>query len=116
MKIISFAWTTDAFLAGRKTKTRRTWSWKYAQRFKPGDICKAYDRQPRFGGKPIGFIKIVSINNEDISLMPDNDFELEGFKYMEEKGLKIWGENPRDAFNNWREDGGDYWVVLFEKI
>ncbi len=113
MKNISMAWTKDAFIAGRKSKTRRKWTEKYAQRFKVGDICQVYDRQPRFGGKPIGKIKIVGIGKEPISEMPDTDFEKEGFAYMEENGLKIWGKPPRVAFHDWRQEGGEYWVVEF---
>ena len=33
MKIISFAWTTGALLAGAKTTTRREWSRGYADRW-----------------------------------------------------------------------------------
>jgi len=49
MKIISFAWTTEASLAGRKTATRRCWSEGYARRFKSGDLVQAYDRNPSGG-------------------------------------------------------------------
>lgn len=31
--IVSFAWTTGAFLAGRKSRTRREWDDAYARRF-----------------------------------------------------------------------------------
>ena len=114
--IISFSWTTDAFIAGRKSVTRREWTHGYAKRFKPGQICKAYDRQPRFGGKEIGKIKILSLTYEDIRTMPDSDYENEGFQYMEEQGIKIWNKNPRVAFDDWRSEGGWYWVLRFKKI
>ena len=113
-KIISFAWITEPLLSGRKTRTRRKWSDKYANRFKVGDVCYAYDRQPRFKGKKVAEIKITSIKKEDISLATKEDYELEGFKYMEKHGLKIWGKEPADAFNEWVEEGGEYWVVDFE--
>lgn len=116
MMIISFAWTTDAFLANRKTVTRRKWTPYYAKRFKVGDICKAYDKQSRFGGKQIGLIKIMSLTYEDIKTMPNHDYENEGFQYMIERGLKIWGKPPRQAFEDWRNDGGWYWVLRFNKV
>lgn len=116
MMLISFAWTTPPFLAGHKTCTRRQWSIEYASRFKLGDVCKAYDRQPRFGGKPIGFLKIISLDLEDVKTMPNSDFEAEGFSYMQEKGLTIWGKEPQQAFDDWRNDGGMYWVLRFKKV
>lgn len=116
MMIISFAWTSEAFKAGRKTKTRREWTEDYANRFKIGDICKAYDRQPRFGGKQIGELIVESLTYEDIRLMPDSDYELEGFAYLEEQGLKIWNKHPREAFEDWRNEGGFYWVLHFTPI
>jgi len=74
-KIISFAWTTEPLLSGRKTRTRRKWSDKYANRFKVGDVCYAYDRQPRFKGKKVAEIKITSIKKEDISLATKEDYQ-----------------------------------------
>lgn len=116
MMIISFAWTTDSFLANRKDVTRRTWTPVYARRFKEGDLCKAYDKQPRFGGKQIGVITVLRDPYwEHISLMPDSDFECEGFAYMAEKGLKIWRKEPRDAFEEWRHQDAYFWVLRFEK-
>lgn len=115
--IISFAWTTDAFIAGRKTKTRRQWTSNYVKRFKIGDICKAYDRQPRFGGKQIGLIQLLKDPYwQHISDMPDSDFEAEGFAYMEEQGIEIWGKDARQAFEDWRCGDGYYWVTEFKKL
>ncbi len=45
--------------------------------------------------------------------MPDDDWEEEGFAFMEDQGLKIWGKHPRDAFEDWRKEGGWYWVLRF---
>lgn len=45
MKNISFAWTTDALLAGRKTCTCRDWERDYAERFKAGDLTRL-DEEP----------------------------------------------------------------------
>ena len=61
--MISFAWTTDDFLAGRKTATRRFWTDEYAEKWwrnvqKRNNIADAYDKNPRFGGKKIGEIRV----------------------------------------------------------
>lgn len=88
----------------------------YAKRFKPRNICQAYDKQARFGGKRIGHLQVNSLAWEDITTMPDDEYENEGFKFMEEQGLKIWNKPPREAFEDWRKEGGWYWVLRFNKI
>ena len=118
--IISFAWTTDAFKAGRKDRTRRYWTEKYAKifldRIDKKRIHDAYDRQPRFGGKRIGLLIVTSMKKEHMSKMPDEDYEREGFKFMEENNIKIWGKHPRDAFDDWRKEDGTPWVIDFERV
>ena len=115
--IVSFAWTTDAFMADRKSRTRREWNECHARQVIPGKtLIQAYDKIPIAGGKQIGLAITVVIKYEDVSLMPEEDYEKEGFAYMEEKGLKIWGKEPRQAFDEWREAGGMYWVLDFEKM
>lgn len=114
MKIISFAWTTAAFKAKRKYVTRRDWLPQYAKQFKIGDVCQAYDKQARFGGVKIGLIKILDKYKEDISKMPEEDFEKEGFAYMEENSIPIWDKPPRQAFEDWKKEGGTYWVIRFD--
>jgi hypothetical protein len=116
MKIISFAWTSPALLAGRKSRTRRAWNDKYAARFKPGDMLQAYDRSPRFKGKPIAIIEVLNINYENIQTMTDEDYEREGFAYFEEQGLKIRGQVPRIAFAEWKHEGGFYYVLDFRLV
>ena len=44
--IISFAKTTGALLAGKKTVTRRDWPESHAKKYKAGDVAIAYDKQP----------------------------------------------------------------------
>lgn len=116
MMVVSFSWLTPSFIADRKSVTRRQWTPEYAKRFKPRDICQGYDKQPRFGGKRIGLFDVNSLTWEDISDMPQTDYEAEGFKFMEEQGLKIWNKSPRVAFDVWRDDGGWYWVLRFKKV
>lgn len=63
MSWISFAWTTPALLAGRKTVTRRLWDDRFAQHFiwafYRGDLVTAYDKNPRNGGKPVATIRLT---------------------------------------------------------
>lgn len=114
--IVSFAWTAPAFIADRKCITRREWSFDYAEHFIPGTIHQAYDKQPRFGGKQIGLLEVLTLSYEDIRDMPDEDFEFEGFAYLEEQGLMFRGQDPRIAFEEWRIAEAYYWVLRFEKI
>ena len=72
MQIISFALTTHALLAGRKSVTRRDWPEKYAQQFKVGSLVQGYDRSPRNGGKCIAIIRTEDSRREPLSrLMED---------------------------------------------
>ena len=124
MKIISFAWTTLAVLAGRKTRTRRLWDDDYAKRFHKGDIIQAWDHSPRTrkGKKVAEIILTAEPRKEAINLMTDDDFEKEGFAFLAEQGKTIWGEDARDAFQAWGDETEDrdgevpqeYWILDFE--
>ena len=104
MKIISFAWTTDALLAGKKTVTRRDWDDRYARRFQAGDICAAYDKSPRFGGKKVAEIKLTTKPHKQwLHEVTDADEVLEG-------GLWGSGRAYREAMGEDRQ----VWVVEFE--
>jgi hypothetical protein len=59
MKIISFAWTTPALLAGSKCVTRREWDKKYAESFEAGEYVQAFDKSPRAGGKCVAIIELT---------------------------------------------------------
>jgi hypothetical protein len=65
--IISFAWTTEALLNGKKTVTRRDWPDSHARKFRVGAIVTAYDKQPCWGGRPVARIQIVSIRRESLN-------------------------------------------------
>jgi hypothetical protein len=122
MSLISFAYTTPALLAGQKTVTRRSWNDDYARRFEPGDLDDAYDRSPRNKGKKVGQVKIRSVVKESIHLMPDSDYEAEGFAYLNahldevsESGKKsgLWPFD-RAAFIYWRDSRQVLYVVRFD--
>ncbi|MDD5547037.1 MAG: hypothetical protein PHO67_07805 [Candidatus Omnitrophica bacterium] len=117
MNIISFAWTTPAIVACHKTRTRRQWSKDYAQKFKGGSACQAYDKGPRVGGKLIHIIRILKdpwIQNT--SEMTEDDFEAEGFQYMQDQGFKLKGQDLREFFEAWKAAAEDLYVVDFTYV
>lgn len=116
MKIISFAWTTPALLAKVKTVTRRFWQHAYAAKFQPGDEVAAYDRSPRFGGKRVCTIRIISVTYESTADMPDSDYEAEGFAYMERIGKGRPNLTSREAFDEWRKTAEEMFVVRFKIV
>ena len=115
MKIISFAWTTPALLAGRKTRTRREWTDEYAKRFHVGDLCQAWNHVPRVkDAKRIGTIEITAIRRERYSDAKGEDWEKEGFAYLQENGLPLGDTTPRELFEDWMMDDGLCWVIDFK--
>lgn len=125
MRILSFAYTTPALLAGVKRVTRRDWDPDFAQRFRSGELVKAYDRHPRYRGAHVADIRLTRRPYlELIAQMPDCDYVLEGFKYLYEhpevRPKTIFGEKVTpetfswDWFCEWRQSGGSFWVVRFE--
>lgn len=130
-KIVSFAWTTPALLAGRKTVTRRDWSPDYGRLFRAGDIVIAYDRSPRNGGKPVARLRLTAdARLEPDADAPDADWEAEGFAWFWEREIARAdrddpGSVPAGAiadrvswegFAAWRRAGGRSWVIRFEVI
>lgn len=122
--IISFAWTTPALLAGRKTVTRRNWLNRHADKFEAGILVDAWDKSPRFKGKKVAVIRLTQEPVlEWIADMPDEDFEAEGFKFFQENpeliptafNLKPT-ETMWDRFKFWREAGQTLWVIRFEIV
>ena len=115
MKIISFAWTTPALIAGRKTVTRRDWDRDYAERFQAGELIAAYDRSPRFKGKQVATIRLTE-KPHFCNETPIEDWEGEGFAYLESIGAKVNGHTPRELWDDWREETPFMWVVRFEVV
>ena len=106
--IISMAWTSKAFLLGRKTVTRRFWSDDYAKRFHKGDIVDVYNKSPRNGGKKIGQLRItVKPYKEMLRDMPDEHFEREG-------GTMYW-PNKYIFIEAMGVDFEVPWVIEFER-
>ena len=117
MRIISFAWTTPALLAGCKTVTRREWLQKFADGWRKGTVAQAYDKNPRFKGKRVGHIELTQDPYQERTCdIPDEDYEAEGFGYMERNNILIRGKTPREFWNAWREGPGELWVVRFRLL
>ncbi len=107
--LISFAWTSKAFLAGIKTVTRRFWSPSYASKFHAGDIVDAYDKLPRNGGQRIGKIRLIKDPYvQKLSDMPDDHFEREG-------GTIYW-KDKQEFIRNMGGESAKFYVVEFEII
>lgn len=81
---LSFAWTSEAYQAGRKTCTRRLWSdrtlrtwqraWDQGRR-----RHKAWDRSPRFKGACIGEFELTARpERQRLADMPEADLQAEG--------------------------------------
>ena len=117
MRIISFAWTTPAFLANRKTRTRRDWNDDYAKTFKKGQLVAAYDRLARIGGKQIGIIELTETPFKEFTCkVQPEDWELEGFAYLESIGVRINGHSPAEFWKQWLNSNKQLWVISFRRI
>lgn len=119
MKIISFAQTTPALRAKRKSCTRRDWTTRYALSFQQDELVQAWDKLPRAHGKRIGTIRVtVKPYLEHLSLMPDSDYENEGFAFFSEFPEALPKHSGPmgvsfEAFNQWRQQDETLWVVRF---
>jgi len=82
--IVSFAWTIEPLLAGKKTCTRRRWADRYydqwVRAWRAGrHIHDAYDHNPRVGGHKIGTIELTcEPYHEILRDMPLADLAAEG--------------------------------------
>lgn len=82
--ILSFAWTTAAFLQGRKRCTRRVWAASHlAQWQRAWDdgrlVHDAYDKSPRSGGRCVGQFRLTCRPYlEQLADMPESDVQAEG--------------------------------------
>ncbi|ODU24144.1 MAG: hypothetical protein ABS95_02220 [Verrucomicrobia bacterium SCN 57-15] len=80
---ISFGLAKAPAIAKEKTVTRRDWSDKYAARFAPGTVHRAWNVAPFAGGKVIGQIEIVSIKREPLKCLIENPDYAEDELYKE---------------------------------
>ena len=117
MRIISFAWTTPALVAGHKTCTRRDWNDEYAAKFQAGDLLAGWDKSPRFKGHQVAVIRLtVKPYKEPTKMAPESDWEAEGFAYLSSIGAKVNGMTPEELWQIWHSQDSSLWVVRFELI
>ena len=101
--LISFAWTTEALLEGRKTCTRRRWKERYFQQWvrawREGRLIHdAWDKLPRAHGKKVARIRLTcEPYREALKDMPECDLEAEG-GYWSSKAefMELFGD-PEEA-------------------
>ncbi len=119
--ILSFAWTTPALLAEpcQKSVTRRDWSDKHAAKFHKGQLVEAWNRSPRYGGRPVAIVRLTADPIQEwTTSAPQEDFEREGFAYLESIGAKVDGMTPSELWESWHNQITDeyLYVVRFERV
>lgn len=116
--IIVFSWTTDAFLAGFKTVTRREWTPRTLHAVANAQLLEAYDRNPRQHGQAIATIKLSEPPRRS-RLLPVSDYDAEGFKWLDDYGYSLNGQRPYElwnAFDAQRETEPPLVVVRFRVV
>lgn len=125
-KILSYAYTTEALLAGVKFRTRRRWSRRYALSFHGAEVEQAWNRSPRVGGFYLGDVQLTADPFEQrTGQMTEEDYSIEGLAWMEDHGLMVPVSTPggppapmqpREFFEKWREENETLWVVDFVPV
>ena len=111
--ILSFTWTTDALLAGKKTCTRRVWSERTARAWVnayQGDrlLHSAWDKMPLCrGAKKIADIQLTHLPyRERLKDMPESDLDAEsGLWKSRDEFINLFGSPERVV-----------WVVRFRLV
>lgn len=108
MMWISFAWTTQELLKGKKTVTRRTWLSGHARKFHAGDLVNAYSKNPRCrGAKRVAVIRLTKIYRERLGDMPESDVAAEGGRWPDKAAfIEAQGGDPNLVV----------WVLNFELV
>lgn len=110
--IISMAYTTPAFVAGRKTITRRSWTFAHARAVDAAGKFDAYSRDPRYKGEFIGEAKLT--DKVKLRRISEDSAEKiyieEGFAYLDDKDGTL-----RKLVDEWRKTDEAYWEVRFRK-
>lgn len=117
MNWISFAWTTPALLAGRKTRTRRDWSNSHVLKFHAGNLVAAYDKSPRIRGRKVAIIRLTfDPFQTNTAHLNDKDWELEGFAYLSAIDAKVNGMTPSTFWLAWKAAKLNLWTIDFELV
>jgi len=107
MKIISFAWTSQALLEGKKTVTRRDWKDRFTFLMEEGDRLQAWDKLPRCkGAKKIGELRLTRKPYKQwLHEVTDEDEIKEG---------GLWGSGK--AYQKAMGKDRELWVIEFELL
>jgi len=129
VRTLSFAWTTPAVLASHfqpdltcKTRTRRDWAsktqdWWFRLVDQHGGVhVKAWDKSPRFGGKPFGVVLVhkVTLNAPACAVQPAN-WTLEGFDMLQAIGQEFQkGHSALSLWRWWRSQPENYRLTVID--
>jgi hypothetical protein len=85
--------------------------------FQPGELVPAYDQRPKKGGKHFATVRIArKPYMENSADTPRDDFEKQGFAYLEQMGLTFCGMSPRAFWDSMIEGEFDLCVVEFDVV
>lgn len=116
-RYLSFAWTVPAIMERRKDTTRRTWDPATARLFPRGTWFWGTDRALYRNGRRIclGRISTDPFVQNTRDMDPD-EFNREGFDYLESIGATVGDCGPRELWRRWTEDPRELVVVRFEVV
>jgi 1,6-anhydro-N-acetylmuramate kinase len=104
VRILAFALTTAAHVAGAKTVTCRTWSDEYAGRIiaeieaakaggERGIRMQGWNNSSRVkGARRLSTVLVTEVAKWRTADLPDSDWEAEGFAWMDANGLLVGKE------------------------
>lgn len=116
-RLLYFGPMSVALLKGRKTSVRVPFASRRSVAFQPGELVPAYDQRPKRGGKPIAMLRITDrpyrMNSADAT---EEDYEIEGFAYLEEQGQTFGHEEPRRYWEAAKAAKADVCVIRFQVV
>jgi len=112
------AMVTASFASGSKEVTRRNWAERTRRLFQEGTTTLVWNRQARFGGEPIGVLRLTEPPKvESTADMPDDDYYHEGFHYLDERYYESHEEWPlKPLFMDWRRKDQILTVIRFSIV
>lgn len=107
--------------------TRRDWNPTHAAKFKAGMLVDAWDTSPRMkpyrikkglpAPRKVATIRLtVDPRLERLTDIPPEDWEREGFAYLQPRGIKVDGVSPAVLYQRWTDSKDLAWVVRFEVV
>jgi len=117
---VSFTWTTDALLAGWKDTTRRVWSDQTlaaaVKAWRLNEPVHAFNKSTRNGGQHVASI-ILTERPRWSDELPPEDYDREGFRFLQRYGHTLDGLTPDDLWAYWSHpDARTSMVVVRYKV